>query len=343
MAFISLPDALAQLNLKESELRKLVQKKGFQVFMSGQDDQGKKVICFQDEDIHAIANEMGLGSKSGGESAVFDMSVAPVLKGEDLSLDLPVLDIHDDVSIDLGDSGELGDSLPKESLETLEVGDIGIELEEAPMDDLDIELDGPVSSPSDSASLDLDLDISAEDSLHLEFDDNASNNLNVVPQSAGKSDKKFATLDDTLDIKSAGDDLSFEADETLSIEEDATLAFESEPLALPEESFSLDDGETLSGSGTELSLDDASANISLSDSGISEDAVSRSTTEIIDEDSIGIIFAIPALFCFIAVVFNGCILFGLVQDSNLNGGISYGQNFYASIVDFTKNTFHLSH
>ena len=347
MAFISLPDALAQLNMKESELRKLIQKKGFQVYMSGQDDKGKKVICFQEEDIRALAKEMGIGVDSAGESSLFDMNAGSSLRTEALNVEKPVFNIEES-SANLG-AAEIADDKSPE-LENLDMdsssANLDIELSSTPEPDMDIDLDGPLSAPGDSASLDLDLDVSAADSLHLDFDDTIGNTLEEVATNNGKGAKKAPVLDNTIDIDPAGkDNLSFEADDTLSIgDEDATLEFESEHLALPEESFSVEDGETLSGTKGDLSLDDESLNGgSLAEEEGAEDGAARPTTEIIDEDNVPVVFPVAAFFCFAIIIFNGCVLFGLVQDSNLEGGISYGQSFYASIRDFTASNFNLPH
>ena len=113
----------------------------------------------------------------------------------------------------------------------------------------------------------------------------------------------------------------------------------SDNLKLPDESFSLDDDENTLNLGSDgLSIDDESAaNLSLDDDEDGgddhEDVAFRPTTEIVDEDSVGIGYPLVGFVCFAVVVFNGCVMFGLIQDLSLKGGISYGKNFFSSIID----------
>jgi hypothetical protein len=332
MAFTSLSDALAQLNLKEAELRKLVQEKGFQVFMSGQDDKGKKVICFKEEDIHVLAQELRL---DGGDSTIFDMTPKHSLAPKDLEVEAASL--------------ELGDSMGGAEFDLSEDLEVSLDQEDAPEDmdlgavgsgmDIELELDGSEADmvlPSDSASIDLDLGLDPDESLSLDLD-SADSTLDVVPH----AEEAQLDFDDTLAIDGGGLSFDPEADETLSIgDDDATLEFESEHLVLPNESFSLDEGETLT-EDDKLELEE-SANLAIDEdeSSVGGGGI-RPTTEIIDEDNVNVFFAIFAFLCFGVIIFNGCLLFGLVQDMDLNGGISYGQNFFASVRDFTVSKFNL--
>jgi hypothetical protein len=157
----------------------------------------------------------------------------------------------------------------------------------------------------------LDIDGSFEDdgAQTLSLDDNAD----------------FST-NDTLSIGDDNDTLSFDTDgaETLSLDSDDTLGFEgSDNLSLPDESFSIDEDED------ELGVDDDDDEVESS----------RPTTEIIDEDEVNFVFPLLVLVSFGLIIFNGMIIFGMLQELGGDSSVATGENFYASIKDFVTSNF----
>ena len=355
MAFVSLPDALKRVGVDEAELKKLVQQKGLQVFMSGEGAQ--KGICFKEEDLAQLVTDLNLAPII---DEPMDLDLSSHSDDMDLSGDLPeeegAIDIDLDDDLDLGADLDLEEEVVEESSpeENVELEDLDMDLD---VDDLSAvdsasvtavsEGDDLILSEEDDLSLEdgssLDLDFDADESLSLDLE-GGDETLAVEP---APMDSVFE-LDDTMIDESGDETLSFDdGDQTLSIGEDGdesmTLDFAgSDNLKLPDESFSLDDEDNtlnLENSGGADLDDESAAALALDDDEEvedDEDVAFRPTTEIVDEDSVGVIFPFVGFLCFATVVFNGCVMFGLIQDLNLEGGISYGKNFFSFIRDLAE-------
>jgi hypothetical protein len=376
MAFVSLADAMKRVGVEEAELKKMVQSKGIQVFMAGEGDQkgicfkeedlaslspSEEIVpevVKADDDLdldlgvdEVVPSEDRLGSSSSDHSD--DEQLDLDLGGSEDSLDLDVGGME---TLDLSAASNEDDGLESESDLDLDlssdISDDGaassveddVSLDEASAespDDLNLSLDSDELDLSDGESdVDLDLDMSSDESLDLGMDDASDSPGFEMDETLAIGDG-----DDTLgsDDFSGDETLSFDdGDQTLSIgddgDENLTLDFDgSDNLQLPDESFSVDgDDNTLNLGDGGVDLDDESGRLSMDEEEEEEESF-RPTTEIIDEDSVGIIFPLVAFACFAIVVFNGCVMFGLIQDLGLDGSISYGKNFFATIRDTTHS------
>lgn len=325
MAYVSLKDALSRTGLPEADLKNLVKEQGVQVFMMGEG--AERSICFEEADVAKLVSSLSPAE-------------APAAAATE-SLDLDVEGVE---SISLED--DVSSEEPQAPVaEPASEGDVDLALDlddgAAPDESLSLDLDGDDDLGLDDSELDLDLDggDSMSESLGLEGDET----LAVEPISDDVSlDFEDDTLgDDTLDA--GGDEtLSFDdGDQTLSIDsddDDLTLNYdEADNLKLADESFSIDGDSSVV---DDLGLEDESGVLAIDeDADEEEEEAFRPTTEIVDEDNVNFFFPLLALLCFGVIVFNGCILFGLIQDIDLSGGISYGKNFFSGICEFAQSNF----
>jgi len=350
MAFKSLEEALSRLNMGEVALKELVQDQGVQVFMAA-NDAGKKSIFFKAEDLDRLERIV-----LGHEVSVVDDEPAAVADSSAVEMDL-VDGENMDIDLDLGDGGpelDLGDGEPELDLgaknSDLDLGlggdQVTLDLDSESIDlDLDLGSDGGLSGEG----ADLDLDLGSDGGLSgegadLDLGGDDARTLDLTVDDAVDVDLDLE-VDETLDFgagsSSSEETLSFDldADETLSIGSENNLE---EEIALPEESYSIE-GDTIGVEET-LGLDgdsevEASPEEKADEEG--EDRPVVSTTEIVDEDPVMVWWPILAFVCFGVVVFNGCVIFGLIQDMDVAGGIAYGESFYDGLRDFAKNTFKL--
>ena len=359
MSFISLPEALEKLNISEAELKQLVQENNVQVFMSGQDESGKKTICFKEDDFEKLSgaqntpdfdltdqsDDLGIEINEGPTTMLDlsedDSSEKDIELFEDDNLDLDdeaaVADAgDDDVLIDDEDNLELNDEATgadtgDDDLLIDDEDDLDLDLSE---DDLDLDVDDIIPEDDDisfDATEDtLALDNDAADAT-LSFDDDSDELL--------LDDADTLSLDD--DDGGGVDTLSIDDDDgaldTLSIDDDLqteeTLSFDvANEISLPDESFSLDDDQ-------DIDLDEDSAHeLRLDDEDEEESSASARIpmTKIVDEPSAGPIWPICALFSFIVLGFCGMVSIGLVYDMKMDRGITFAKSFYAEVNSVAK-------
>jgi hypothetical protein len=205
---------------------------------------------------------------------------------------------------------------------------------------LDLELGGEdtglVVSPDESLDLDLggddELVDSPDESLDLDMDGSE-------PVDEFSSSPSESSLEETL-VMDSGDSFDSEGaygsqDATLSIEGNDTLSFDEDGEAL---SFDRPDNISLPDDSFSIEEEDASEALGLAQDQDVPD-VSRPTTEIVDEDEVGIVFPLMSVLTFGFIVFNGMILFGMTQELGNGPGVAVGKNIFVSVKDFVNSKF----
>jgi len=278
MAYTSLSDVLARLDVSESELKNLVKERGIQVFMMGNEKGGKKTICFSNEDVDKLVNDLKdedsfalpvqnhLGETHPSESLDLDVEDGPggtiMIDAADENVEVDLSE-DDDLMIDLGD-----DSNEKAEI-SLDGDEPELELEE---DELEISNDSPsamAASSDDADELEIsdgdadELEISDSDAdLELFKDEDEDEPAPVEAAAEPDEDSGLDLGDDSLDLGLNDDELGLDFDEEDSDHKDLsdmelsdegaseTLSFDSNDETL---SISGDDedGETLDFDGSE--------------------------------------------------------------------------------------------
>lgn len=345
MAFVALPEALHRLGMSEIDLKALVREEGIQVYRTDRD--GQQVICFKEDEfktlekVHSasavsVLNEDQQGSDLIVEDDSIDLDVSEVLApSPDESLDL-------DLGASIEIVSEAEEDTPQASFELgdEDIGGESFEPNVSPDESLDLELGGEdtglVVSPDESLDLDLggddELVDSPDESLDLDMDGSE-------PVDEFSSSPSESSLEETL-VMDSGDSFDSEGaygsqDATLSIEGNDTLSFDEDGEAL---SFDRPDNISLPDDSFSIEEEDASEALGLAQDQDVPD-VSRPTTEIVDEDEVGIVFPLMSVLTFGFIVFNGMILFGMTQELGNGPGVAVGKNIFVSVKDFVNSKF----
>ncbi|MBF0196402.1 MAG: hypothetical protein HQL32_01765 [Planctomycetes bacterium] len=351
MSYISLAESLEELNISEAELKKIVQEKGFQVFMMAQGDSTEKTICFKREEIEQI-------STSPGDSDIFDVSGEPVADlGEKVEIDLDddddkgaeeSLDLSSDTDLDL-DLDDLDGSAALDEDLDLEITEDDLDLDGAD-DENTLTVDEPAEDDentltvesSDDAGDALTIDENDADTLTLDSDNlNLDDDVNMDTLSLdeeGGADETLSFDDDlTLDDDmGAADTLTLSDDDDNNLDTEETLSFDvSDNIALPDDSFSLEGEESLTlaedtdPEESQLMIDD--------DDDVAAAPARAPVTKIVEERSVGFLWPICGILCFVVLAFSASISMGLVYDMKLDRGIAFGKSFYTEVTQFARD------
>lgn len=192
--------------------------------------------------------------------------------------------------------------------------------------------DASPTDSSDDLELDLDLDEDQEQSAEEQFAEGLED---------GQEDSTMEVENlevDENDELVLGDEIEDQPTATLSIDDssDATLSFgSSDDIALPDESFSLDEDESLSLTSS-LSVGDSDVGLDGEDDDMEVSSASGPVTKIVDEPNINFIWPLLSIVSFGIIIFSGFVCFGLIYDSQLDQGIHQGSSFYSDLTDFVE-------
>ena len=345
MAFVALPEALQRLGMSEIDLKALVRDEGIQVYRMDRD--GQQVICFKENDFSALEKVQS----ASAVAVLSDGQQGSDLIVEDDSIDLDVSEglapsPDESLDLDLGASIDIVSEAEEDAPQaSFELGDEDLGGESfapnvSPDESLDLELGGDdagvVASPDESLDLDLggddDLIVSPDESLDLDMGGSE-------PVDEFSSSPSESSLEETL-VMDSGDSFDSEGaygsqDATLSIEGNDTLSFDEDGEAL---SFDRSDNISLPDDSFSIEQEDAGEALGLDQDQDTPD-VSRPTTEIVDEDEVGIFFPLMSVVTFGFIVFNGMILFGMTQELGNGPGVAVGKNIFVSVKDFVNSKF----